>query len=53
MKRLFALLAILLAIGFSSCQCSDKPDIGPVEDEDQASAVSTPASITDAYFHRA
>lgn len=44
MKRLFAFLAILLAIGFSSCQCSDKPDIGPVEDEDQASVISLPGS---------
>jgi len=42
MKRLFAFLAILLAIGFSSCQCSDKPDIGPVEDENQASVIPAP-----------
>jgi hypothetical protein len=33
MKRLFAALAVILSIGFASCQCSDKPPIPPVEDE--------------------
>ena len=33
MKRLFAALAVVLSIGFASCQCSDKPPIPPVEDE--------------------
>jgi hypothetical protein len=49
MKRLFAFLALLLAIGFSSCQCSDKPDIGPVEDENQASVIPAPRSADSAH----
>lgn len=36
MKRLLTFVALFLVVGLSSCQCSDKPDIGPVEDEDQS-----------------
>jgi len=42
MKRLFAALAILLSIGFASCQCSDKPPVPPVEDE---SAHAQPSDV--------
>jgi hypothetical protein len=33
MKRLAAALAVLLAVGFSSCQCSDKPPVPPQKEE--------------------
>ena len=36
MKRLLAFFALTCCVALSSCQCSDKPDIGPVEDEDQS-----------------
>lgn len=38
MKRLAAALAVLLAVGFSSCQCSDKPPVPP-QKEDQATVM--------------
>jgi hypothetical protein len=44
MKRLLAFAALFLCVGLSSCQCSEKPDIGPVEDEDQSQAMTTGAS---------
>jgi hypothetical protein len=40
MRRLFAFAALLLCFGLSSCQCSEKPDIGPVENDDQQSTVT-------------
>ena len=40
MSRLLLLLAVLAGLGLSSCQCSDKPDIGPVEDAGTASLVT-------------
>jgi hypothetical protein len=43
MKRIAVALAFLFAIGFSSCQCSEKPPVPPVED-DQA-AVEAPLPI--------
>lgn len=36
MKSYALLFALLLSITFSACQCSNKPDIGPVEGEDTA-----------------
>jgi hypothetical protein len=39
MKRLLIFAAILLCVGLSSCQCADKPDIGPVEGEDEQAVV--------------
>ena len=33
MKRFFLILVFLVPLWLSSCQCSNKPDIGPVEDE--------------------
>jgi hypothetical protein len=44
MRRLFAFAALLLCFGLSSCQCSEKPDIGPVEDDDQQSTVTVEVS---------
>ncbi len=32
MKRFLFVAVLFLAFGLSSCQCSDKPEIGPVED---------------------
>lgn len=34
MKRILIVLAVLLSVGLSSCQCSKKPDVGPVEGEE-------------------
>jgi hypothetical protein len=39
MKRLLTFVALFLVVGLSSCQCSDKPDIGPVEGDDEQSAL--------------
>jgi hypothetical protein len=38
MKRRLAFVALVLCVGLSSCQCSEKPDIGPVEDDDSQAA---------------
>jgi hypothetical protein len=46
MKRLLIFTAIVLTAGLSSCQCSEKPDIGPVEGEDaQAQIHLTPSAV--------
>jgi len=34
MKRLLIVAVVLLSVGLSSCQCAEKPDIGPVEGEE-------------------
>jgi hypothetical protein len=47
MKRALIFAVILLSVGLSSCQCADKPDIGPVEGEDEEAAVH-PAPSSDA-----
>lgn len=31
MKHILLFLCMASCLGFSGCQCSDKPDIGPVE----------------------
>ncbi len=41
MKRVFVLGTLLLCLSLSSCQCSNKPDIGPVEDDQQAQVSQT------------
>jgi uncharacterized membrane-anchored protein len=50
MKRILIFVAIVLCVGLSSCQCADKPDIGPVEGEDEQAAVRpvTPAPSSSA-----
>ena len=56
MKRLLIFAAVLLSVGLSSCQCAEKPDIGPVEGEDEQAAIQSvsPASpSTAASMHRA
>jgi len=35
MKRLLVFVALVLCTGLVSCQCSDQPDVGPVEGEDE------------------
>jgi len=35
MKRLLLFAALFLTVGLSSCQCADKPDVGPIEDEEE------------------
>ena len=42
MKRLLIFAALLLTVGLSSCQCADKPDVGPVEGENQQSQLVVP-----------
>ena len=37
MRKIFLLTCLALTLGLSSCQCSDKPNIGPVEGETLAS----------------
>lgn len=40
-RRLLIFAVIVLCAGLSSCQCADKPDIGPVEGEDEEAAVQS------------
>jgi hypothetical protein len=45
MKRLLVFVALVLCTGLASCQCADKPDVGPVEgeeDEQQAQVLPAP-----------
>jgi hypothetical protein len=42
MKRVLLFAVFLLSVGLSSCQCSEKPDVGPVEGDDEQSAVHVP-----------
>lgn len=42
MRRLLLFAAILLSVGLSSCQCADKPDIGPVEGDDEQAQLYEP-----------
>jgi hypothetical protein len=39
MKRLLLLCGFLLTISLNACQCSWKPDVGPVEDEEEAAVM--------------
>lgn len=45
MTRLLGLLFVTIALSLGSCQCSNKPDVGPVE-EDQSSLLARPAPLT-------
>ena len=47
-RRLLIFAAIVLCAGLSSCQCADKPDIGPVEGEDEEAAVQSLPSVASA-----
>ncbi|HMB90673.1 MAG TPA: hypothetical protein VKP65_07490 [Rhodothermales bacterium] len=42
MKRFWILGSMLLCLSLSSCQCSNPPDVGPVEDESQAVVMPAP-----------
>jgi hypothetical protein len=35
MKAKLLLATVLLCVGIGGCQCSDKPDVGPVEEPSQ------------------
>jgi hypothetical protein len=50
MKRLLIFAAIVLSVGLSSCQCADKPDIGPVEGEDEQAQVHVMPSAVDSPY---
>jgi len=46
MTRTLLFLALVLSVGLSSCQCADKPDVGPVEDGGDAQAhVESPPAV--------
>jgi hypothetical protein len=38
MKRSLIVVALLLCASLTSCQCSEQPDVGPVEGEDEEQA---------------
>lgn len=44
MKRLLIFTALLLTVGLSSCQCNEKPEIGPVEGENEQSQLVAPGA---------
>ena len=46
MKRALIFAALVLCVSLSSCQCAEKPDIGPVEEEEGQAAVQTVPSGT-------
>lgn len=39
MKRLLLVTCLLLGCLFGSCQCSDKPDVGPVEGQNASASL--------------
>lgn len=43
MKKLLPILILLVGGLVQSCQCSDKPEIGPVEDESRSAG---PVTVT-------
>ncbi|WP_157621448.1 hypothetical protein [Salisaeta longa] len=43
MKRLLVFTVLVLTMGLSSCQCSNKPPMAPVEDEQSQAEVLPPA----------
>ena len=49
MKRTLILTVVVLTLGLSSCQCAEKPDIGPVEDEEDQSTAQVAPSTAPAY----
>jgi hypothetical protein len=49
MKRLLIFAALLLTVGLSSCQCAEKPDIGPVEGDDEQSQLVVPQAEIDVH----
>jgi hypothetical protein len=38
MNRSLLIVALLLCASLTSCQCSNQPDVGPVEGEDEEQA---------------
>ena len=42
MKKYWMVGAVLLCLGLSSCQCSNKPEIGPVEEGASAAVMMPP-----------
>ena len=52
MTRLLGLLLVTVTLSLGSCQCSNKPDIGPVEEEESAHltdmdrVTGTPAGVS-------
>ena len=53
MTRTLIFLALLLSVGLSSCQCADKPDVGPVEGEDTQAHVEPSPAVDPAVLSRA
>ncbi len=45
MTRFLGLLLVTVTLSLGSCQCSNKPDVGPVEEE-QSSLLDRPAPLT-------
>lgn len=45
MRRILILACLFACFGLSSCQCSDKPDIGPVEDDDGQAHVAIERAV--------
>ncbi|MFB6273903.1 MAG: hypothetical protein ABEL51_13515 [Salinibacter sp.] len=41
MKRFLFFAALLLCASLPSCQCAEKPDVGPVEGENESARVQT------------
>jgi len=53
MTRTLIFLTLVLSVGLSSCQCADKPDVGPVEDEDAQAHVEPSSSAAEGRLYRA
>ncbi|MEF8815598.1 MAG: hypothetical protein V5A20_01660 [Salinibacter sp.] len=46
MKRLLVIVALFLCTSLASCQCSEQPDVGPVEgEEEQAHRMQDTSSV--------
>jgi len=47
MTRFLGLLLVTATLSLGSCQCSNKPDIGPVEEDASAGLIGSDVSDTD------
>jgi len=45
MKHLWILGCLLLCLGLGSCQCSDQPDVGPVEEAETMTDAASRAVV--------
>lgn len=45
MKKTLLITVLLLSLALNACECSEPPEIGPVEGQDNAHLVEAPAEM--------